>query len=158
MKSRFSWEGMNTARQSAKLHGNPISYAKIACKIRVGHVGCLNLRVESTYTMVLFLYHCARSLGRKIPIFFFILVQPACSHGLEFAFTPVLHAALVCIHCVMMRRLLAAMLGHCTRLHALCSLLCWAQSCYYTGKVPYFPKSACRASDCMGIFFPIPVL
>ena len=59
-----------TARQSAKLHGNPISYAKIACKIRVGHVGCLNLRVESTYTMVLFLYHCTHSLGRKISITF----------------------------------------------------------------------------------------
>ena len=60
----------STARQSAKLHGNPISYAKIACKIRVGHVGCLNLRVESTYTMVLFLYHCTHSLGRKISITF----------------------------------------------------------------------------------------
>ena len=59
-----------TARQSAKLHGNPISCAKIACKIRVGHVGCLNLRVESTFTMALFLYHCTHSLGRKISITF----------------------------------------------------------------------------------------
>ena len=50
-----------------------------------------------------------------------------------------MHAASVCIHCGMVRRLLAAMLGHRTRLHALCNLLCWAQSCYYTGKYRIFP-------------------
>ena len=39
---------------------------KIACKIHVGHVGCLNLRAESTYTMALFLYHCTHSLEHAI--------------------------------------------------------------------------------------------
>ena len=48
------------------------------------------------------------------------LFHTACSHGLEFAFTPVLHAALVCIHCAMMRHLLPAILVcmHCVACYA----------------------------------------
>ena len=46
---------------------------KITCKLRVVHVGCLKLRVESTYTVALFL-QCAHSLGHNVP-------NPCCCAG-----------------------------------------------------------------------------
>ena len=77
-----------------------------------------------------------------------------CSHDLEFAFTPGVHAALVYIHYVIMCCLLAAMPRYSTCLHALCSLLFWAPSCYNTGKIPYFLKSACKAAKLHGNILP----
>ena len=54
----------------------------------------------------------------------------------------------------MMCCLLPAMPRYSTCLHALCSLLFWAPSCYNTGKIPYFLKSACKAAKLHGNILP----
>ena len=75
-------------------------------------------------------------------------------HDLEFGFTPGVHAALVCILYLMTCFLLAPMPRYSTCSHALCSLLFWALSCYNTGKIPYFLKSACKAAKLHGNILP----
>ena len=54
----------------------------------------------------------------------------------------------------MMCCLLPAMPRYSTCLHALCSLLFWAPSCYNSGKIPYFLKSACKAAKLHGNILP----
>ena len=128
-------------------------------------MGYQNLRIESTITMVLVLYHSALCPNRLIPIFqfflpfftFFLLAPPNLGvFGLSFAFRNDYHiivdvcgSSMVCMHpwC-------SCSLG----LHALFSLLYWVRFVDKRGKENKIIKIACRAADCMELLSPNPAL
>ena len=128
-------------------------------------MGYQNLRVQSTCTMALILYHSALCPKRLIPIFHCFAIFHLFSHSTTKSgcFRPFFFAIrneyyIIGDECgssmVCMQPWFTCSFG----LHALCSLLYWVQFVKTQGKVQHFIKTACRAADCMGIYSPIPTL